>query len=432
MAPTTSIASMGAHAGREVTLAGWLYNKRDSKKLVFLQIRDGSGICQAVVSRADAGDDAFERAAKLAQECSVRVTGTVVADARSKGGFELHAHKVELVHAPTEEYPISPKEHGVDFLMKRRHLWLRSTKQWATLRVRAAIIRAIREHLDGDGFTCVDAPIFTPSACEGTTTLFKVDYFGEPAFLSQSGQLYMEAAAMALGKVYCFGPAFRAEKSKTRRHLTEFWMVEPEIAYGTMEDSAALAQSLICHVVARVLATCARELEILERDTTGLAKIAAPFPRITYDEAIVTLKAAGHDIEWGGDFGAPDEAVLTAGRTQPLIVTGFPTAIKAFYMKPDPARPEVVLGYDILGPEGAGEIVGGGQRSDDLDHLLAQLAHHELPQQAFEWYLDLRRYGSVPHSGFGIGLERTVAWLCGSPHIRETIPFPRMLEHKEP
>src|SRR5579875_1559673 len=420
------ISDIGAHQGEEVTLKGWLYNKRSSGKLHFLLVRDGTGIIQGVMFRGDVSPEAFEEAGRLTQESSIIVTGKVRADARAPGGYELAISSVEPVQVAVN-YPISLKEHGVDFLMDHRHLWLRSSRQQAILRIRSTIISTIRNFLDEQGFTLVDTPLLTPSACEGTTTLFETTYFDEKAYLSQSGQLYAEAAAMALGKVYCFGPAFRAEKSKTRRHLIEFWIVEPEVAYYEHEDNLRLQENLLVHVVETVLRERRAELETLGRDLSKLEAIRPPFPRITYDEAVEILQREGFDQRWGDDFGAPEETFLARLYERPLFVEKFPAVAKAFYMQPDPTRPEVVLCDDLLAPEGYGEIIGGSQRIHDLALLEQRLAEHGLPRAAFEWYLDLRRYGSVPHSGFGLGLERTVAWICGLEHVRETIPFPRML-----
>jgi asparaginyl-tRNA synthetase len=417
--------------GREVSLEGWLYQKRSSGKVLFLVLRDGSGLLQCVASRGDLGDDLFLRLEALPQESALRVTGTLRADARAPGGYELGLSSAEIVHEAAP-YPITPKEHGVEFLMDHRHLWLRSSRQHAILRVRATLVAALRDFFDRRGFVLVDAPILTPNACEGTTTLFETPYFDETAYLTQSGQLYMEAAAMAFGRVYCFGPTFRAEKSKTRRHLTEFWMLEPEVAYATLEDVMALQEEMLVEVVGRVLAERAEELARVERDTKPLEAVRAPFPRLSYDEAARLLHEAGHDFAWGGDFGAPDETALAARFDRPVFVHHFPTALKAFYMEPDPARPEVCLSVDCLAPEGYGEITGGGQRTASLALLERRLAEHGLPREAFEWYLDLRRYGSVPHAGFGIGVERTLAWLCGLEHVRETIPFPRLLHRLKP
>ena len=421
------IEDIGAHDGEEVTIKGWLHNRRSSGKIHFLTLRDGTGFIQAVMSKAAVGDDLFKTADHLSQETSLIVTGTVKRDARSKTGYEIDATRFEVI-GESHDYPITPKEHGVDYLLDRRHLWIRTERQQAILRVRHEIINAVRDFFNGRGFILADTPIFTPAACEGTTTLFPVQYFDDQtAYLTQSGQLYNEANAMALGRVYCFGPTFRAEKSKTRRHLTEFWMVEPEMAYADLEDVMALAEGLVTSVVARVLDKRAHELKVLERDTTKLESVRAPFPRISYDEAVKRLQAKGLPIEWGGDFGGPDETAISQEFDRPVMVHRYPSAIKAFYMKPDPERADVALGVDVLAPEGYGEIIGGGERLADLDLLLARIKEHDLPQDAFEWYLDLRRYGTVPHGGFGMGIERVVAWICGLEHVRETIPYPRML-----
>src|SRR5580765_2344636 len=418
-----SIEDIARYEGQSVTIKGWLANRRSSGKIHFLQVRDGSGFIQAVMSKAAVGDALFQQADHLSQESAIEVTGTVRADTRAPGGYELDASGLTIVSA-AHDYPITPKEHGVDFLMDRRHLWIRSARQQAVLRVRHEVIDAVRDYFNTQGFILADTPIFTPSACEGTTTLFPVQYFDDAtAYLTQSGQLYNEANAMALGRVYCFGPTFRAEKSKTRRHLTEFWMVEPEMAYADLEDAIALAEGLVVEIIARVLDRRKRELAALNRDTSKLTSVTAPFARITYDDAVKLLKEKGLPFEWGGDFGSPDETALSAHFNGPVAVTGYPSAIKAFYFKPHPERPEVSLSCDILAPEGYGEIIGGGQRLDDYDLLLQRIKDHELPQEAFEWYLDLRRCGSVPHGGFGMGIERLVAWLCGVPHLRETIPF---------
>jgi asparaginyl-tRNA synthetase len=423
----TYIEDIAGHEGRHVTLKGWLHNRRSSGKIHFLIVRDGTGLIQAVMSKAAVGDETFHRADHLGQESSIVVGGTVRADKRAPGGFELDVDQFDVV-GESVDYPITPKEHGVDYLMDRRHLWIRSPRQAAVLRIRHEVIDAVRDYFNGRGFILADTPVFTPAACEGTTTLFPVPYFDEgTAYLTQSGQLYNEANAMALGRVYCFGPTFRAEKSKTRRHLTEFWMVEPEMAFADLDDVIELAEGLVSAVVARVLDKRRTELAVLERDTSKLEPVTAPFPRITYDEAVRRLKEAGVPFEWGGDFGGTDETILSSQFDRPVCVTHYPTQVKAFYMKPDPERPEVVLGVDVLAPEGYGEIIGGGQRLDDYDVLLERIREHNLPQEAFEWYLDLRRYGSVPHGGFGMGIERVVAWLCGLEHIRETIPYPRML-----
>jgi asparaginyl-tRNA synthetase len=421
------IDQIARHAGEAVTLRGWLHNRRSSGKIHFLTLRDGSGFIQCVMSKQAVGDDAFKQADHLAQESAIVVHGTVRADARAPGGYEVDVTSLQVI-SESHEYPITPKEHGVDYLMDRRHLWIRSPRQQAILRVRHEVIDAVRNFFNERGFILADTPIFTPAACEGTTTLFPVQYFeDETAYLTQSGQLYNEANAMALGRVYCFGPTFRAEKSKTRRHLTEFWMVEPEVAYATLDDVMDLAEGLVVHVVKRVLERRRAELKVLERDTSRLERIDAPFPRISYDEAAEILKKKGLPFEWGGDFGAPDETALSEEFDRPICVHRYPSAVKAFYMKPDPERPEVALCVDVLAPEGYGEIIGGGQRIDDLDLLLRRIREHNLPQEAFEWYLDLRRYGSVPHGGFGMGIERVVSWICGLEHLREAIPYPRML-----
>src|SRR5579862_870236 len=421
------IEDIAKHEGQSVTLRGWLVNRRSSGKIHFLQVRDGSGFIQAVVSKAAVGDEVFSRADHLSQESALVVHGTVRADTRAPGGYELDVSGLEIV-SEAHDFPITPKEHGVDFLMDRRHLWIRAARQQAILRIRHAVIDAVRHYFNSQGFVLADTPIFTPSACEGTTTLFPVQYFDDAtAYLTQSGQLYNEANAMALGRVYCFGPTFRAEKSKTRRHLTEFWMVEPEVAYADLNDIIALAEGLVVEVVARVLDRRARELKTLERDTSKLERIKAPFARITYDDAATVLKEKGLPFEWGGDFGSPDETTLSEHFDGPVAVTGYPSAIKAFYFKPQPGRPKVSLSVDILAPEGYGEIIGGGQRIDDYDLLLQRIEEHNLPREAYEWYLDLRRFGSVPHAGFGMGVERVVSWICGLEHLREAIPYPRML-----
>ena len=423
----TYIQDIARHEGRTVTIKGWLHNRRSSGKIHFLIVRDGTGLIQAVMSRAAVGDEAFHRADHLGQESAIVIEGAVRADTRAPGGYEVDVQRFDVV-SEAVDYPIPPKEHGVDYLMDRRHLWIRSPRQAAILRIRHEVIDAVRSFLNGAGFILADTPIFTPSACEGTTTLFPVQYFeDDTAYLTQSGQLYNEADAMALGRVYCFGPTFRAEKSKTRRHLTEFWMVEPEMAYADLDDTITLAEGLVVAVVARVLDRRATELKVLERDTTVLERVAPPFPRISYDEAVSRLKERGQPLEWGGDFGGTDETVLSSLFDRPVAVTHYPSQVKAFYMKPHPERPEVSLSVDVLAPEGYGEIIGGGQRIDDYDLLLRRIQEHGLPQQPFEWYLDLRRFGSVPHSGFGMGIERVVAWICGLEHIRETIPYPRML-----
>jgi asparaginyl-tRNA synthetase len=423
----TYIEDIGSHEGKQVTLHGWLSARRSSGKIHFLILRDGTGFIQAVVTKQGVGEDAFRAADHLSQETSLVLEGTVRADKRAPGGYEIDATGLQVVSSSTD-YPITPKEHGVDYLMDRRHLWIRSQRQQAILRVRHEVIDAIRDFFNGRGFILADTPIFTPSACEGTTTLFPVQYFeDETAFLTQSGQLYNEANAMALGKVYCFGPTFRAEKSKTRRHLTEFWMVEPEVAWADLDEIIELAESLVVSVVERALERRRPELAILERDVSKLERVKAPFPRISYDEAAHLLREKGLPFEWGGDFGGTDETVLSEQFDRPVAVHRYPSAVKAFYMKPDPARPDVALCVDVLAPEGYGEIIGGGQRLDDYDLLVRRIEEHKLPKEAFEWYLDLRRFGSVPHAGFGMGVERVVAWICGVEHLRETIPYPRML-----
>jgi asparaginyl-tRNA synthetase len=421
--------------GQTVTIHGWLYNLRKSGKIVFPIFRDGTGLIQGVVVKSAVPEDLFEKIKDLTQESSVTVTGKVRAEPRAPGGFELDVSDVQVLQkVPVEDpYPITPKEHGVDFLMDHRHLWLRSSRQHAILRVRHAVIRAVRDYFDDHGFTLVDTPILTPAACEGTTTLFEVPYFDEDkAYLTQSGQLYNEATALAFGKTYCFGPTFRAERSKTRRHLTEFWMVEPEMAFATIDDVMNLAEDFISSVVRRVLAEKREELKTLERDTSKLEKVEAKFPRISYDEAVERLQKKGSEIQWGGDFGGTDETLISEDFDRPVIVHRYPTAIKAFYMQPDPQRPEVALGADVLAPEGYGEVIGGGQRIHDLDLLLQRIEEHHLPKEAFDWYVDLRKYGSVPHAGFGMGIERCVAWICGLEHVRETIAFPRMLYRLRP
>jgi asparaginyl-tRNA synthetase len=431
--PHVAITELSKHVGQEVTLQGWLYNKRSSKKLHFLEVRDGSGIVQAVVFVGDVSPELFAACDKLQQETSLEVTGLVKEHGKIPGQYELQAKDVRVVSPVAREYPITPKEHGTDFLMDNRHLWLRSKRQHAIVRVRHTIIKAIRDFFDGRGFTLVDAPIFTPNACEGTSTLFETDYHGEPAFLTQSGQLYMEAAAAAFGKAYCFGPTFRAEKSKTRRHLAEFWMVEPEVAFMDLDGDMKLAEDMLAYVVGRALEDRKEELKICERDTSMLEKVTAPFPRITYAEAIAHLQANGHpEAKIGDDFGGDEETVISSKFDRPVIVHRYPADLKAFYFAHDPADPKLALNMDVLAPEGYGEIVGGGQREEDLGKLERAIEEHKLPKEAFEWYLDVRRYGSFPHAGFGLGVERSVAWICGLPHVRETIPFPRMLNRLAP
>lgn len=431
MAATVYIAEIARYLGQEVTLQGWLYNKTHKGKLQFLMVRDGTGLIQAVMFRDSVGEALFETCLALPQESSIRVTGTVTEDKRAKGGHELQVSNLEVVQR-AEEYPISPKEHGIDFLMEHRHLWLRSSLQHAILKVRHEIVRASRDYLDNLGFTLVDAPIFTPAACEGTSTLFETNYFDSKAYLTQSGQLYMEAAAMAFGKAYCFGPTFRAEKSKTRRHLTEFWMLEPEVAYCDLEGDMQLAEGLLCAIVERVLENRQEELKRLERDLSKLEAIKKPFPRLDYDAAAQLLKEANAPFIYGDDLGAPDETLISQQFDRPVMITHYPAEVKAFYMKRDPQRPDRALCVDVLAPEGYGEVIGGGQREDDYGTLFGRIKAHQLPIEAFNWYLDLRRFGSVPHAGFGLGLERTVTWLCGLQHIRETSPFPRTISRIYP
>ncbi|HMM21919.1 MAG TPA: asparagine--tRNA ligase [Selenomonadales bacterium] len=428
---TELIKNLARHVGGEVTIQGWLYNVRSSGKIRFLIVRDGSGMVQGVMVKQEVGDELFELANTLTQESSLKLTGVVREEPRSIGGFELQVTGLEVVSV-AEEYPITHKEHGVDFLAERRHLWIRTPRQNAILRIRSEIEHAFRDFFYQRDFVLADSPIITPAACEGTTTLFELDYHGEKAFLSQSGQLYNEATAAALGRIYCFGPTFRAEKSKTRRHLLEFWMIEAEMAYFDVDDNMKLQEEMVFYVIQRVLERCRQELKTLERDVSKLENIKLPFPRISYTEAVELLKKAGQEFEWGDDFGAPHETIIGSHFDAPVFVHRYPTVIKAFYMKPDPNDPKVVLGADLLAPEGYGEVIGGGQRIDDLALLEKRIDEHQLPREAFEWYLDLRRYGSVPHSGFGLGIERTVAWICGLDHIRETIPFPRMLHKMYP
>jgi asparaginyl-tRNA synthetase len=420
------------HIGQEVTLRGWLYNKRSSGRIHFLELRDGSGLVQAVMLKKNVPEEAFEAARHLAQETSLEVVGTVARHKKREGELELSVTDLRVLGVPTQEYPITPKDHGVDFLMDHRHLWHRSRRQHAILRVRHAVVQAVRDYFDRRDFTLIDAPIFTPNAVEGTSTLFETDYHGDPAYLTQSGQLYMEAAAAAFGRVYCFGPTFRAEKSKTRRHLAEFWMVEPEVAFLELPGLLDLAEDFLVEVVGRVLEAKAEELKVLERDVGLLERVQKPFPRIRYSEAIDILKAEGHEASFGDDFGGDEETVISARFDRPVMVSHYPAAIKAFYMKRDPGDDRLALGVDVLAPEGYGEIIGGGQREDDLANLEARIEEHGLPKDPFAWYLDVRRYGTFPHAGFGLGIERTVAWICGLKHVRETIPFPRMLNRLYP
>jgi asparaginyl-tRNA synthetase len=436
--PHVYINQLAAHVGETVTLRGWLYNLRTSGKLLFPQLRDGTGVVQCVVFKKNVPEELWDALKHLGQESALTIRGSVRADERAPGGFEIDVIDANVIQS-AEGYPITPKEHGTEFLMDHRHLWLRSRRQHAILKVRHTVVRAVRDFLDNDGFTLCDTPILTPAACEGTTTLFEVDYFDdEKAYLSQSGQLYNEATAAAFGKVYCFGPTFRAERSKTRRHLTEFWMVEPEMAFATLDDVMNLCERFLSSIAARVLDERKEELKVLERDTAKLEAIVPPFPRLHYDDAVQLLHD-GHArgkletrFEWGGDFGAPDETYISQQFDRPVMVHRYPAAVKAFYMKRDPERDDLALGVDVLASEGYGEVIGGGERATTLEFLEAQLKAHDLPREAFEWYLDLRRYGSVPHAGFGMGIERCTAWMCGIEHVRETIPFPRMLYRLRP
>lgn len=426
-----TIADLKDHVGKTVSIDGWVYNHRSSGKIKFLMLRDGSGICQCVYFRGECDEKAFEDFEKLSQESCVRVTGVVKAEPRSPGGYEIGAREL-AIHSGSVDYPISPKEHGPDFLLNNRHLWLRSKRQHALIRVRAEIVRAIRDFFDGRGFTLTDAPIFTPNACEGTSTLFETEYFDEKAYLSQSGQLYMEATAAAFGKVYCFGPTFRAEKSKTRRHLIEFWMVEPEVAFNDLYDNMELAEQFVEYVVQRTIKNCAEEMKALERNLDSLTKVKAPFPRVHYKEAVEMILKENPSFEVGGDFGAPDEAIISAKFEKPVFVHHFPSAIKAFYMKEDENEPGYSMSCDLLAPEGYGEVIGGGQREESYETLVRKIEEHKLNLKDFEWYLDLRKYGSFKHAGFGLGVERTVAWICGIQHVRETIPFPRLYGRNYP
>ncbi len=421
------IEDLKEHEGEDVEVRGWLYNSRFSGKLVFLIVRDGTGFAQGVVSLKDVGEEVFERAKKATLESTIVVRGTVRADKRAPGGYEILVKDVEILHL-TEDYPIGPKEHGVGFLMAHRHLWLRSKKQWAIQRIRNELVKAIRDFFYERKFVEFDSPILTPSACEGTTTLFDIDYFGEKAYLSQSGQLYNEVGAAALGKVYCFGPTFRAEKSKTRRHLMEFWMVEPEVAFLDLDGNMKLIEDFVSYIIQRVIKNKAYELEILERNTERLKKVVPPFPRISYDEALEILKRKGKEIPWGEDFGGDEETAISEEFEKPVFVHRYPKECKAFYMKEDPENPKLSLSVDLLAPEGYGEIVGGGQREDDYNKLKERMKEAGIPEEPYRWYLDLRKYGTFPHSGFGLGIERTLAWISGIHHVRETIPFPRLLE----
>ena len=431
MAATVYIEKLGERVDQEVVVRGWLYNKRSSGKIAFLDLRDGTGRVQAVVLAAKVPEPVWAAASDVGQESSIIVTGTVKADDRAPSGVELTVTDLVVVQK-VDGYPISPKEHGVEFLMDRRHLWLRSAQQHAVIRVRSKLQMICREYFHERGFTLVDSPILTPLSVEGTTSLFETDYFGRPAYLTQSGQLYQEAGAAAFGKVYCFGPTFRAEKSKTRRHLTEFWMLEPEIAYATIDDAMDIAEDFVVTIVRRAVAECGPELATLERDLEPLQQVAKPFPRVHYDDCVALLQEAGEEFAWGDDFGGGHETIISEHYGKPVFINRFPAAIKPFYMEPDAGRPELVLGCDLIAPEGYGELIGGGQRIADPELLQAKLVEHGLPLEPYQWYMDLRRYGSVPHSGFGMGLERLVAWITGRPHLRETIPFPRMLGRLEP
>ena len=432
------ISQLAKHVGEEVTIKGWLYNLRSSGKILFPQLRDGTGIVQCVVLKNAIKPEVWEALKAIGQESAVIVRGTVREDARAPGGYEVDVSQAQVVQ-DVHDYPITPKEHGTEFLLDHRHLWLRSRRQNAILKIRHTVVKAVRDFLDNDGFTLCDAPIFTPAACEGTTTLFECDYFeGEKAYLTQSGQLYNEATAAAFGKVYCFGPTFRAEKSKTRRHLTEFWMVEPELAYATLDDVMTLCERFLSYIADRVLTNRSEELKILEREVAKLEAIIPPFPRLHYDDAVKMLHE-GHAqgkfesrFEWGGDFGAPDETYLSSHFDKPVMIHHYPAIVKAFYMARDAERDELALGVDVLAPEGYGEVIGGGERATSLEFLQQQIATHKLPEEAFNWYLDLRRYGSVPHAGFGMGIERCTAWMCGIEHVRETIPFPRTMYRLRP
>lgn len=428
----TTIAKIGQYEGQEVTIGGWLAGKRSSGKIAFLQLRDGTGFIQGVVVKADVGEEQFQQAKNVTQESSLYVTGSVKADERSPSGYELVVSHIDVLHVATD-YPITPKEHGTEFLMDHRHLWLRSIRQHAVMKIRNEIIRATYEFFNENGFVKIDPPILTGSAPEGTSELFATKYFDEDAYLSQSGQLYMEAAAMALGRVFSFGPTFRAEKSKTRRHLIEFWMIEPEMAFVEFEENLEVQEQYVAYIVKAVLNACQLELKVLGRDTSKLEQITAPFPRIHYDQAITFLQEKGFDdIAWGDDFGAPHETAIAEHYDKPVFITHYPTSLKPFYMQPDPERDDVVLCADLIAPEGYGEIIGGSQRIDDADLLKQRIKEHQLSEDAYKWYMELRQYGSVPHSGFGLGLERTVAWIAGVEHVRETIPFPRLLNRLYP
>ncbi len=434
MPPIVEIRNVNRHVGEPVRIRGWLYNLRRSGKLLFPLIRDGSGMMQGTVVKSEVAPEVFDAVRSLTQESSFEATGIVREEPRAPGGFEMGISDVKIFQLlpDADPYPITPKEHGIEFLMDRRHLWLRSSRQWSILRVRHEVIRACRDFFDDSGFTLVDTPILTPTACEGTTTLFEVDYFEEKAYLAQTGQLYNEAAAAAVGKTYCFGPTFRAEKSKTRRHLTEFWMIEPEVAFAQLDDVMDLAEGLVTFVVRRVLARRKDELAKLERDVSKLEAVVPPFPRICYDEALEILREKENPVEWGNDFGGTDETVLSKAFDKPVLVHRYPAKIKAFYMQPDSEKPDRALCVDMLAPEGYGEIIGGSERIWDPDLLRRKLEEHQLPLETFQWYMDLRKYGTCPHGGFGMGIERVVGWICGLDHVRETIPFPRMLHRLYP
>ena len=429
---TVTIKKLDQYVDQDVEIKGWVYNRRSVGKIWFLILRDGTGLLQCVIVDGECDSETFSLEQQLNQEDSVIVTGRVKKEPRAVGGYELGVKQVSVVNHTTDEYPISKKDHGTDFLMSNRHLWLRSKRQNSIMRVRHQIVKGIRDYFDDNGFTLIDSPIFTGNAVEGTTTLFEVDYFERSAYLTQSGQLYQEAGATAFGKTYCFGPCFRAEKSKTRRHLTEFWMVEPEMAFVDLDENMTWAENLVGFIIQRVLENCLMELETLERDISMLETIIPPFPRITYDEASKIIKKNGSDFKYGSDFGAPDETLLSEQFDKPIMIHRWPANIKPFYMKRDEHNHELALGVDMIAPEGYGEIIGGGQREDDIDILTNSIRHHDLPLEPFKWFLDLRKYGSVPHSGFGLGLERVVAWICGTKHIRETIPFPRTMTRLDP
>ena len=429
---TVLIKDLKDYEGKDVQLRGWVYNTRKVGKIWFVILRDGTGLLQGVVVKGESSDESFDLKQKLNQEDSIIINGCVKKEDRSIGGYELSVKDIQVVQHVSDEFPISPKEHGTDFLMSNRHLWLRSKRQNAIMRIRHQTARAIRNFFDMNGFTLIDSPIFTGNAVEGTTTLFEVDYFERSAYLTQSGQLYQEAGATAFGRTYCFGPTFRAEKSKTRRHLTEFWMAEPEMAYVELEENMVWAENLICYVIDHILKICDDELNTLDRDTVLLKAVKPPFPKITYDEAVEIIENSGKKFNYGTDFGAPDETLISQNFEKPIMIHNWPSDIKAFYMKRNKNNNDLALGFDMIAPEGYGEIIGGGQREDDLDILIDRIRHHDLPLEPFKWYLDLRKYGSVPHSGFGLGLERTVAWICGTRHIRETIPFPRTMSRLEP